>query len=38
MKYSLQGKDIAYIRITNFSERTSSNVEAAYKDLAGQGE
>ena len=33
VKYSLQGKDIAYIRITNFSERTSSNVEAAYKDL-----
>ncbi len=33
VKYSLQGKDIAYIRITNFSERTSSNLEAAYKDL-----
>ena len=33
VKYSLQGKDIGYIRITNFSERTSSNVEAAYKDL-----
>jgi len=33
VKDSLQGKDIAYIRITNFSERTSNNVEAAYKDL-----
>src|SRR6185312_13266774 len=33
VKYSLQGKDIGYIRITNFSERTSSNLEAAYKDL-----
>jgi carboxyl-terminal processing protease len=33
VKYSLQGKDIGYIRITNFSERTSGNVEAAYKDL-----
>ena len=33
VKYSLQGKDIGYIRITNFSERTSSNLEAAYKDM-----
>jgi len=33
VKHSLQGKDIGYIRITNFSERTSGNVEAAYKDL-----
>jgi carboxyl-terminal processing protease len=33
VKYALQGKDIGYIRITNFSERTSSNVEAAYKDM-----
>jgi carboxyl-terminal processing protease len=33
VKYSLQGNDIAYIRITNFSERASSNLEAAYKDL-----
>ena len=36
VKYSLQGKDIGYIRITNFSERTSANVEAAYKDLQGK--
>ncbi|HEX4193155.1 MAG TPA: S41 family peptidase [Stellaceae bacterium] len=33
VKYSLQGKDIGYIRITNFSERTSANVESAFKDL-----
>jgi carboxyl-terminal processing protease len=33
VKHSLQGKDIGYIRITNFSERTSANVESAYKDL-----
>jgi carboxyl-terminal processing protease len=33
VKHALQGKDIGYIRITNFSERTSGNVEAAYKDL-----
>jgi carboxyl-terminal processing protease len=33
VKYSLQGKDIGYIRITNFSERTSANVESAYKDM-----
>ncbi|HWE74853.1 MAG TPA: S41 family peptidase, partial [Stellaceae bacterium] len=36
VKYSLQGKDIGYIRITNFSERTSANVESAYKDLQGK--
>ena len=36
VKYSLQGKDIGYIRITSFSERTSANVEAAYKDLQGK--
>jgi carboxyl-terminal processing protease len=36
VKHSLQGKDIGYIRITNFSERTSANVEAAYKDLQGK--
>jgi carboxyl-terminal processing protease len=33
VKYSLQGKDIGYIRITSFSERASANVEAAYKEL-----
>src|SRR6185312_8074414 len=33
VKHALQGKDIGYIRITNFSERASTNVEAAYKDL-----
>jgi carboxyl-terminal processing protease len=33
VKYSLQGNDIGYIRITNFSERTSANVESAYKDM-----
>jgi carboxyl-terminal processing protease len=33
VKSALQGKDVGYIRITNFSERTSKNVEAAYKDL-----
>jgi carboxyl-terminal processing protease len=33
VKYSLKGKDIGYIRITNFSERTNANVDAAYKDL-----
>jgi carboxyl-terminal processing protease len=33
VKHSLQGKDIGYIRITNFSERASANVEAAYKDM-----
>jgi carboxyl-terminal processing protease len=33
VKSALPGKDVGYIRITNFSERTSKNVEAAYKDL-----
>jgi carboxyl-terminal processing protease len=33
VKSQLQGNNVAYIRITNFSERTSVGVEAAYKDL-----
>src|SRR5579875_254926 len=33
VKSQLESKDIAYIRITNFSERTSDGVESAYKAL-----
>ena len=33
VKSQLEGKDIAYIRITNFSERTSEGVETAFKAL-----
>jgi carboxyl-terminal processing protease len=33
VKSQLEGKDIGYIRITNFSERTSAAMESAYKDL-----
>ena len=33
VKSQLEGKDIAYIRITNFSERTGAGVESAFKAL-----
>ena len=36
IKYHLAGNDIGYIRITSFSERTSSGLEAAVKALKQQ--
>jgi carboxyl-terminal processing protease len=33
VKSQIEDTNIAYIRITNFSERTSAGVEAAYKEL-----
>jgi len=33
VKAQLQGDDVAYLRITSFSERTASALEAAYKNL-----
>jgi carboxyl-terminal processing protease len=36
VKYHLEGSDIGYVRITNFSERTSNALEAAVKALKAQ--
>ena len=36
VKYHLEGHDIGYIRITSFSERTSTSLEAAVKALKQQ--
>ncbi len=38
VKSALKGNDIAYIRITNFSERTDSGIEAAFKALQKQSD
>jgi carboxyl-terminal processing protease len=36
VKYHMEGHDIGYIRITSFSERTSSTLETAIKSLKQQ--
>jgi carboxyl-terminal processing protease len=36
VKFHMEGSDIGYIRITSFSERTSSSLEAAVKALKQQ--
>jgi carboxyl-terminal processing protease len=36
VKAQLKGKDIAYLRVTNFSERTDHALEQAYKSLQQQ--